>query len=85
MFAPRRSINLAKSFATRNYKVAVVGAAGGIGQPLSLLLKLDNRVTNLSLYDVAPVTPGVAADIGHVCSPAKVSSYKRIIIILLIN
>jgi malate dehydrogenase len=59
----------------RNYKVGVVGASGGIGQPLSLLLKLDQRVTNLSLYDVAPITPGVAADIGHVCSPAKVAGY----------
>lgn len=67
--------SIAQSYAVRNYKVAVVGAAGGIGQPLSLLLKLDRRVTNLSLYDVAPVTPGVAADISHVCSPAKVTGF----------
>lgn len=45
----------------RTYKVAVLGAAGGIGQPLALLLKLNDKVTHLSLYDVAPVTPGVAA------------------------
>lgn len=30
---------------SRTYKVAVLGAAGGIGQPLSLLLKLNPRVT----------------------------------------
>lgn len=75
MFASRRSLSLATKTLSRSYKVGVVGASGGIGQPLSLLLKLDNRVTDLSLYDVAPVTPGVAADIGHVCSPAKVSGY----------
>jgi malate dehydrogenase len=33
-------------------KVAVLGAAGGIGQPLSLLLKLNPRVTELALYDI---------------------------------
>ena len=42
---------------------------------MSLLLKLDKNVTQLSLYDVAPVTPGVAADIGHVCSPAQVTGF----------
>jgi malate dehydrogenase len=75
MFASRR---LAKSFsstAVRSYKVAVVGASGGIGQPLSLLLKLDQNVSHLSLYDVAPITPGVAADISHVCTPAKTSGF----------
>ena len=42
-------------------KVAVLGAAGGIGQPLSLLLKLQLPAgSELSLYDVAPFTPGVA-------------------------
>ena len=35
-------------------KAAVVGAAGGIGQPLSLLLKLSPYVSELSLFDVAP-------------------------------
>lgn len=65
----------ASSMAKRTYKVAVAGAAGGIGQPLSLLLKLDSNVTHLSLFDVSPATPGVAADVGHCCSPAKVSSH----------
>ena len=41
----------------RNYRVAVVGASGGIGQPLGLLLKLDPKVTELSLFDVVR-TPG---------------------------
>lgn len=34
------------------YKVVVVGAAGGIGQPLSLLMKMNPLVTSLALYDV---------------------------------
>lgn len=33
-------------------KVTVLGAGGGIGQPLSLLLKLNPRVTQLALYDI---------------------------------
>lgn len=48
--------------------------AGGIGQPLALLLKLEPLVTELSLFDVVR-TPGVASDISHCCTPAKVSGY----------
>ncbi|KAG6555490.1 hypothetical protein Mapa_002725 [Marchantia paleacea] len=55
-------------------KVAVLGAAGGIGQPLGLLMKLNPLVTHLSLYDIAG-TPGVAADISHCNTPAEVSGY----------
>lgn len=33
-------------------KATVIGAAGGIGQPLSLLLKQSSLVTDLALYDV---------------------------------
>ena len=44
-------------------KVAVLGAAGGIGQALALLLKLQLPAeSELALYDIAPVTPGVAKD-----------------------
>lgn len=68
------SRQLTTNFSVRGYKVAVAGAAGGIGQPLSLLLKLDPRVTELSLFDVVR-TPGVAADISHVCSPAKTTGH----------
>jgi len=58
----------------RGYKVAVLGASGGIGQPLSLLLKLDSKVSELSLFDVVR-TPGVAADISHCSTPAKVAGF----------
>ncbi|KAJ6766977.1 malate dehydrogenase [Salix purpurea] len=43
-------------------RVAILGAAGGIGQPLALLMKLNPVVSSLSLYDIAN-TPGVAADV----------------------
>ena len=46
--------------------VAVLGAAGGIGQPLSLLLSLNPHVAELRLYDMMAFTPGVAADLSHV-------------------
>ncbi len=42
-------------------KVAVVGAAGGIGQPLSMLLKLSGEIDHLSLYDLRG-TPGVSVE-----------------------
>jgi len=51
-----------------------LGAAGGIGQPLSLLLKQSPLVSQLSLYDIVN-TPGVAADLSHICTPAKVSGF----------
>jgi len=50
---------------TASSKVAVLGAAGGIGQPLSLLLKLSNYVDELACYDIVG-TPGIAADLSHV-------------------
>ena len=57
-------------------KVVVLGAAGGIGQALGLLLKtqLPNG-SELSLYDIAPVTPGVAADLSHIPTAVKVSGF----------
>ncbi len=57
-------------------KVAVLGAAGGIGQPLALLLKLKlPKGAELSLYDIAPVTPGVAADISHIPTDVNVVGF----------
>eukprot|EP01013_Petalomonas_cantuscygni_P043561 TRINITY_DN829_c0_g1_i2.p1 TRINITY_DN829_c0_g1~~TRINITY_DN829_c0_g1_i2.p1 ORF type:complete len:328 (+),score=68.63 TRINITY_DN829_c0_g1_i2:192-1175(+) len=54
-------------------KVAIVGAGGGIGQPLSLLTKLNPNVTELALIDVAPLVKGVAADLSHIPTKAKIS------------
>lgn len=75
--AALRAAPLARGFATSartNKAVAVLGASGGIGQPLSLLLKQNPAVTSLRLYDLR-LAPGVAADVGHVNTPATVSGY----------
>jgi len=55
-------------------KVALLGAAGGIGQPLSLLLKMNPLISHLALYDIIH-TLGVAADISHCSTGAKVSGH----------
>lgn len=69
----KRSISTSRAC---HYKVAVVGAYGGIGQPLSLLMKLDPRVTHLSLYDLNPATPGMAVDLSHIPGKCKVTSHS---------
>lgn len=56
-------------------KVTVCGAAGGIGQPLSLLLKLNPHVSHLSLFDIVNAK-GVAADLSHINTPAIVSGHQ---------
>ncbi|XP_058789643.1 malate dehydrogenase, mitochondrial [Phymastichus coffea] len=62
------------SSSQRDAKVAVMGASGGIGQPLSLLLKESPLVTELSLYDIVN-TPGVAADLSHINTASKVKGF----------
>ena len=57
-------------------KVAVLGAAGGIGQALALLLKTQlPSGSELSLYDIAPVTPGVAVDLSHIPTDVKIKGF----------
>ena len=61
--------------AAQKHKVAVLGAAGGIGQPLSLLLKLaPNSVKHLALYDIANV--GMAADLSHIDTTETESAHS---------
>ncbi|KAJ8561018.1 hypothetical protein K7X08_027208 [Anisodus acutangulus] len=55
-------------------KVAILGAAGGIGQPLSLLMKLNPLVSRLALYDIAG-TPGVSADVSHINTRSEVLGF----------
>ncbi|CAN1787825.1 Malate dehydrogenase 2, mitochondrial [Linum perenne] len=52
-------------------KVDILGAAGGIGQPLSLLMKLNPLVSNLALYDISN-TPDVVADVSHINTRSEV-------------
>merc|ERR1719174_3682290 len=59
------------------FKVCVVGGAGGIGQPLSLLLAQNPLVKELAIIDlnVAMVpAEGVMADLSHIEGKCKVTS-----------
>ncbi|EHA8591081.1 putative Malate dehydrogenase, mitochondrial [Cocos nucifera] len=68
---PRRFFSIESS---PERKVAILGAAGGIGQPLALLMKLNPLVSSLALYDIAG-TPGVAADVSHINTRAQVAGF----------
>jgi len=61
-----------------NFKVCVVGGAGGIGQPLSMLMAMDPNVSELCVYDLTlAMVPaeGVAADLSHLNMKCKVKGY----------
>jgi len=63
--------------AAGDFKVCVIGGAGGIGQPLALLMASTPCVKELVLVDlnVAMVPAGgVAADLSHLETPCKVTS-----------
>jgi malate dehydrogenase len=61
-----------------NMKVTVIGAAGGIGQALSLLLKNGLPAgSELALFDLAPVTPGVAVDLSHIPTDVKITGFSK--------
>mmetsp|Transcript_25676 Transcript_25676/g.37819 ORF Transcript_25676/g.37819 Transcript_25676/m.37819 type:complete len:344 (-) Transcript_25676:71-1102(-) len=62
------------STASSAVKVAVLGAAGGIGQPLSMLCKLSSHIDELACYDVVG-TPGVAADLSHIPTKTKLTGH----------
>lgn len=66
------------------FKVAILGAAGGIGQPLALLMKMNPHVSVLHLYDVVNA-PGVTADVSHIDSGAVVISIASLLLYLLFH
>ncbi|OMH80798.1 Malate dehydrogenase, mitochondrial [Zancudomyces culisetae] len=59
---------------SKGANVTVLGAAGGIGQPLSLLLKTNPLVSRLNLYDVVN-SVGVAADVSHINHESEVAGF----------
>jgi len=78
LLRPQHSAALFSTSAKAQFKVAVCGGAGGIGQPLALLMSMCDLVKEVSVQDVsmAMVPPaGVAADLGHIEYPAKVNGY----------
>jgi len=61
-----------------NFKVCVCGGAGGIGQPLCMLMAMQDSVSELCVFDldIAGVpADGVAADLSHLEKRAKVKAY----------
>lgn len=69
------NMSSSSSSSTKRFNVAVLGAAGGIGQPLSLLLSTSPNVAKLHLYDVVPVVAGVGVDLAHINSPSEVLGF----------
>ncbi|PYH75208.1 malate dehydrogenase [Aspergillus vadensis CBS 113365] len=55
-------------------KIALLGAAGQIGTPLSLLCKTSDLFDEIALYDIVHV-PGIATDLMHIDTKAKVTGY----------
>jgi len=67
-----------KTTPAKAFKVCVCGGAGGIGQPLSMLMAMDPNVGELCVFDlnIAMVPPaGVAADLSHLERKAEVKGY----------
>lgn len=74
-------LQTARKLSTSNVKrikVAVLGAAGGIGQPLSLLLKQSKNITQINMYDIAKHTAGIAKDVSHIETKSLICSYTGI-------
>lgn len=74
-----KSATLVRSLSTaaRSNKVVVLGGAGGIGQPLSMLLKIAPSALNIghvSVFDIAHAK-GVAADLSHIDTGASVTGH----------
>lgn len=83
-FFARDTVLLARFLITQinkwrnSMKVTVIGAAGGIGQALSLLLKLGLPAgSDLALFDLAPFTPGVAVDLSHIPTDVKIEGFSK--------
>ncbi|CAL5324481.1 unnamed protein product [Camellia sinensis] len=69
-----RQANCRAKGGSSGFKVAILGAAGGIGQPLAMLMKMNPLVSVLHLYDVVNA-PGVTADISHMDTSAVVRGF----------
>mmetsp|Transcript_44083 Transcript_44083/g.99290 ORF Transcript_44083/g.99290 Transcript_44083/m.99290 type:complete len:333 (+) Transcript_44083:259-1257(+) len=64
--------------APKKFKVCVCGGAGGIGQPLCMLMAMNPLVKELSVQDVdVAMIPaaGVAADLSHLNTDVRVQAY----------
>lgn len=63
--------------ARSNFKVAVLGGSGGIGQPLSLLLKVADKqapISSVAVFDINHAK-GVACDLSHCDTASSVAGF----------
>lgn len=83
---PHQTFDTNKNNDKQIIKISVLGAAGGIGQSLSLLLKTQlhyllpansNKLIHLALYDVnEDAINGVVADLSHIDTPILCTSHN---------
>ncbi|WWO98566.1 MAG: malate dehydrogenase [Candidatus Dasytiphilus stammeri] len=60
-------------------KISIIGAAGNIGQILSLILKVKLPAgSELDLYDISPAISGIALDLTHIPNSVKVQGLNQI-------
>lgn len=60
---------------TGKIRITIVGAAGRVGQPLSLLLKRSKKIPELVLFDITD-TEQMAMDLSVIDSPTRVFHYS---------
>lgn len=60
---------------TGRLRVAIIGAAGQIGQPLSMMLKNSNYVDELALYD-KKTTKSLGMELSHIDTRCRVKAYE---------
>lgn len=58
-----------------NTNVLIAGAAGSVGRPLSLLLKLSEYISGIRLYDLKDTTE-MANDLSAIETPPKITFFK---------
>lgn len=77
MFSSSITVRIIELNHFKGAKVAILGASGGIGQPLSLLLKLSPYIRELDLYDPHR-PPGVAVDLSHINTSCEVHGLRGV-------
>lgn len=75
VFNKTRLIIRLYSTSKNHFKISIVGAAGGIGESMSMILKLSPLVGELALHDLIPQTVGIAKELSHICTTTKVNAY----------
>lgn len=68
---------ITRQYATskKNFKISIVGAGGGVGESMSMILKLSPLVGELALHDLIPQTVGIAKELSHICTTSKVTAF----------